>query len=385
MARPVLRGVVFDMDGTLTVPNLDFALMYKRCNVPMSEDILKAVDRMPKEEKHAAWRVIDAMEEEGRRTLQLKRGTVEIARWLGQHNLRTAVVTRNSSATLQHFSAGIWRQAGLPPFSVAISRDDDVPAKPDPAALRIISDQWGVPLSPDLLMVGDSPSNDVRFGKAAGVSTALLHSGRGRLEEGEDGGADFCVDNLFQLPGLLWKHFDIEGDLGGALKKHATPTPSTPATRAAAAGDVRALQALPTPHLDLPDESGNTPLIWAADRGHADAVAALLSANVQVNVRGFLGATALCRASRAGHLDVMKKLLQAPGIDCDISNDKMQYPLHFAAFKLQPEAVNLLLEKGANTLVLDRKGRTPAEDTSDNGIRDAILSARGRLDQEAFV
>lgn len=65
MARPVLRGVVFDMDGTLTVPNLDFALMYKRCNVPMSEDILKAVDRMPKEEKHAAWRVIDAMEEEG--------------------------------------------------------------------------------------------------------------------------------------------------------------------------------------------------------------------------------------------------------------------------------------------------------------------------------
>ena len=28
-SRPTLRGVVFDMDGTLTKPNLDFAEMYE--------------------------------------------------------------------------------------------------------------------------------------------------------------------------------------------------------------------------------------------------------------------------------------------------------------------------------------------------------------------
>jgi hypothetical protein len=41
-----------------------------------------------------------------------------------------------------------------------------------------------------------------------------------------------------------------------------------------------------------------------------------------------------------------------------------------------PQAVDLLLEFGANTMVLDRKGRTPAEDTSDPNIRAAILKAR---------
>ena len=29
-SRPVLRGVIFDMDGTLTKPNLDFTEMYRR-------------------------------------------------------------------------------------------------------------------------------------------------------------------------------------------------------------------------------------------------------------------------------------------------------------------------------------------------------------------
>ena len=38
--------------------------------------------------------------------------------------------------------------------------------------------------------------------------------------------------------------------------------------------------------------------------------------------------------------------------------------------------VDALLAAGASTYVLDRKGRTPAEDTADEGIRAAILAAR---------
>ena len=44
--RPPLKGVVFDMDGTLTIPNLDFGLMYDRCGVARDEDILEVVERM---------------------------------------------------------------------------------------------------------------------------------------------------------------------------------------------------------------------------------------------------------------------------------------------------------------------------------------------------
>jgi len=108
MARPTLRGVVFDMDGTLTVPNLDFVEMYKRCGVPSSKDLLQEVNAMAAPEKDAAWKVIDDMEEEGRRTLQLMTGTVELAKWLGQHQIPTAIVTRNSSQTLNHFLSCLW-------------------------------------------------------------------------------------------------------------------------------------------------------------------------------------------------------------------------------------------------------------------------------------
>ena len=62
--------------------------------------------------------------------------------------------------------------------------------------------------------------------------------------------------------------------------------------------------------------------------GHAGVVTMLLRANVDSNVRGYLGATALCRASRKGHLGVMEALLAAPGINCDIANYKMQVGNH---------------------------------------------------------
>ena len=72
-SRPVLRGVIFDMDGTLTVPNLDFAEMYRRCGVDRSQDILVAIAGMPPQQRAAAQAVIDEMEAEGRRTLMMFR------------------------------------------------------------------------------------------------------------------------------------------------------------------------------------------------------------------------------------------------------------------------------------------------------------------------
>ena len=73
----------------------------------------------------------------------------------------------------------------------------------------------------------------------------------------------------------------------------------------------------------------------------------------------------------------MKELLTNANADPNICNEKMQYPLHFAAFKKHPEMVQLLLQSGkCDTMVKDRKGRTPAEDTSVDEIRNTILQYR---------
>ena len=124
----------------------------------------------------------------------------------------------------------------------------------------------------------------------------------------------------------------------------------------------------------------NTPLVWAAESGDERCVQLLLERGAgsklfDVDALGYLEATAVSRAARLGHVGVLDRLLQA-GANPNIPNIKSQYPLHFAGFKLKHEAVDVLLRHGASTLVLDRKGRTPAEDTSSDAIREAILAAR---------
>ena len=72
-------------------------------------------------------------------------------------------------------------------------------------------------------------------------------------------------------------------------------------------------------------------------------------------------ATAVARASRAGHTAALAALLEAPGADPNLCNDKLQSPLHFAAFKRQPEAAALLLAHPAcDPFVLDRKEPHPS-------------------------
>jgi ankyrin repeat protein len=52
------------------------------------------------------------------------------------------------------------------------------------------------------------------------------------------------------------------------------------------------------------------------------------------------------RAARRGHVQVLQRLAEA-GANLDISNDTLQYPLPFAAFKQNQDAVKVLLEHGA--------------------------------------
>jgi phosphoglycolate phosphatase-like HAD superfamily hydrolase len=372
-ARLQLRGVVFDMDGTLTVPNLDFPEMYRRAGVPMGADILSSQWRSDANVNA----VIEEMEAAGRRTLQLMPGAAELGTWLHSHGIPMALVTRNSAATVSHFMENVW-PSHLPPLSLAISRDDGFPPKPDPSALLAISKSWGVESCHALLMVGDSPANDILFGKAAGLRTALLDTGRRNTEGGTTAGADYVVDNLAQIARHVWESYDLASHLKDPEMHAGKPPPAAlgPAHVAAAAGDTQALASMSSQKLQgVCLQTGNTPLIWAADMGHLKAVELLLEAEVPLNIRGYLGATALCRAARRGHLPVLKALL-AQGADADLPNMKLQYPLHFAAFKRKQEIVRELVRCGANVWVLDRKGRTPAEDTGDAEIRSEIRQAQ---------
>jgi len=270
--------------------------------------------------------------------------------------------------------------AGVSLFDPAISRDDPWPSKPDPESLIHIPKKWGVLAGPELMMVGDSAKNDVAYGKAAGVRTALLDTGRRLAEGGESGNADFIVQNLAWLAALAWRDFNISSPLTDPAlhAKREAPLPVGEAAVAAAAGDISSLEDMGREALSKADAIGQTPLIWAADTGRLAAVQFLLEAGVEINSQGYLGATAVSRAARRGHTSVLTVVLEH-GANPQIPNNNLQFPLHFAAFKLKPEAVQVLLNYGANPLVLDRKGRTPAEDTNDEAIRSSIQAAQRRF------
>lgn len=83
--RARLRGVVFDMDGTLTVPVIDFAAMYKsvlgdeeyvriKAQNPSGIDILHIVQSWAPEKQRRAYEVIADFERQGIDRLQIMPG-----------------------------------------------------------------------------------------------------------------------------------------------------------------------------------------------------------------------------------------------------------------------------------------------------------------------
>jgi len=384
--------------------------MYRRCGVDPSQDILQVIAALPDEtQRQAKLQIIRDMEETAAQTLQLMPGAPEVLQWLRAHSIPTALVTRNTLRSVQVLQERLSLSTGNKCyFDVIVARDShaELPAKPDPTALRWIArDCWKIHDDDDLTaicMVGDSLENDCAFGRAAGTTTALLTSGGGRASSEQQANdndnntsnmvADITVQQLYHLPRQLWQQFEIESTLGTnvPLLKYDLPQPTNAATRAAFAGDLDAFVTVTTKAAALrhaADGTGNTPLIWAADAGHAHIVDHLLlllssssndddtgNSSRMIDARGYLGATAVCRAARRGHTDILERLIAA-GANLDVPNEKLQYPLHFAAFKENRAAVELLLKSGVNTKVLDRKGRIPAEDTKNEAIRERILAA----------
>jgi beta-phosphoglucomutase-like phosphatase (HAD superfamily) len=66
-----IMGIIFDMDGTLTIPVLQFHEMRTRLGLSPSQDILPTVLSFPPERQAKAMAIIEEMEEEGVRLMQV--------------------------------------------------------------------------------------------------------------------------------------------------------------------------------------------------------------------------------------------------------------------------------------------------------------------------
>lgn len=169
ITRP--RAVLFDMDGTLTQPMLDFPRIKAEMGIGQ-RPILEALAEMDHGSRRAAEAVLLRHEEEAAARSALNEGCTDILAWLAERRIRTALITRNSRASVMT----VLKRHRLK-VDLTVAREDAVP-KPDPQPLQLACDGLGVK-AVEAWMVGDG-QYDVEAGNAAGTPTVWISHGRHR-------------------------------------------------------------------------------------------------------------------------------------------------------------------------------------------------------------
>ncbi len=190
--------------------------MRKRVGLALGRDIgrndmLEEVKKEGCETKRAAaLEAILEVEAEGHEKMQLAEGVARVCELLDERQIPRAILTRNSKDSLDYFHD---RLPGIQEFFPAVSRDCGFPPKPYPDALQHICDKgWGGMAPTEVIMIGDSPKDDVRAGRRAGAITVLLGKEAARSDLPEEMEPDYKIADLTEFHALLEREFDLISD-----------------------------------------------------------------------------------------------------------------------------------------------------------------------------
>jgi HAD superfamily hydrolase (TIGR01509 family) len=167
-----IRGVIFDMDGTLIHQALDFEAIRREIGLPPRTPLLEALDQLTPAERAVARDILDRHEQTAAAAAVVLPGVCEFLTWLGGLQVRRAVLTRNSRSAA---AAALSRCGLVQHFDPIVSRDD-APFKPQPEGVWQICAAWGLPPA-EIIVVGDY-LYDIEVGRRAGTRTALITHGR---------------------------------------------------------------------------------------------------------------------------------------------------------------------------------------------------------------
>jgi HAD superfamily hydrolase (TIGR01509 family) len=165
------RALLFDMDGTITEPILDFAAIKAEMGIGEAP-ILEAMASMDAGRRAACEQILSRHEEHAAENSQLNTGCRELLAWVAERRMPTAVITRNSRQSLTTVLA----RHDLC-FDLLITRDDGRP-KPEPEMLHLACERLGI-AAHAAWMIGDG-RYDVEAGLAAGARTVWISHGQKR-------------------------------------------------------------------------------------------------------------------------------------------------------------------------------------------------------------
>ena len=187
-----VQAVLFDMDGTITRPNIDFVAIRIDIGVPIGESILEHVAGLEGAERDRAQKILAGYEADAARNSELNDGAEELVGFLHERDICTALITRNNRNAAQV----VCDKHGLR-FDVVVAAED-APPKPSPEPVRLVARRLQIEPA-RMLMVGDFLF-DIQAGTAAETRTVFLTNGRKPDFEVE---ADFTIDGLAELIDML--------------------------------------------------------------------------------------------------------------------------------------------------------------------------------------
>jgi len=185
-------GVIFDMDGTLIEPLLDFGAIRRDLGIGPDEGILEAIEAMPSRQRQEAADRLLQRELAAARSAALLPGAAQTLSAIRRSGLKTALLTRNAAEAMQI----VIERFGLE-FDLAWSREKG-PIKPEPIGVLAACRELGIQPA-RTVCVGDYHYDLIAANRAGAVSVLLASGARPDFADE----ADFVISALPELLPIL--------------------------------------------------------------------------------------------------------------------------------------------------------------------------------------
>ncbi|MEA2013225.1 MAG: HAD-IA family hydrolase [Verrucomicrobiota bacterium] len=185
-------ALIFDMDGTITVPILNFKNIRKEINI-MEGDLTDEIKKLSPGRQQECWDIIEKHEKNAMKKQRLQEGTKELLEQCKKMSLKIGLLTRNRTESVTHLC-----QRFDISFDSIISREYPY-IKPNPKPILHMLEVWKI--SPEkCLMTGDY-IHDIECGNAAGTQTCFFQNPQ-KPDFGKD--AHYTVKSMRELQELLF-------------------------------------------------------------------------------------------------------------------------------------------------------------------------------------
>jgi len=185
-----IKAVIFDLDGTITQPYLDFDVIREEIGLPRNGGpILEAMEKMSPQQRERAEAILHWHEERAVAQSQLNPGAKEALAALHERHIPVGILTRNRKCNAFAIAA----KYGLH-FDAVVGREDG-PVKPDTFGVLHLCRSFAVAPA-EALLVGDYLF-DLLCARAAGAIPVLLANHERAQEFSQH--ADFSLNSLDEL------------------------------------------------------------------------------------------------------------------------------------------------------------------------------------------